>query len=134
MPLTKITPLKEQLFNLQIVTKQLIWNHVVGQTYSRASGQQISVFFDKHGVKLSKLDIELIIWQFSSKKDNSLSINDLWQIFKPLSIKLIEQINAVREKKTSIAKFHEAPYKVSDLLSVIIVKTVDFLKKTQIMK
>lgn len=85
----KITPLKEELFNLQIVTRQLIWNHIVGSTYSRANGQQISSFFGKHGLALSHNDISLIIWQYSSNKDGCLNIHDLWQIFKPLSIKLI---------------------------------------------
>ena len=120
----KVTILKEQLFKIQIVTKQLLWNHIIGQTYLKASGQQIAVFFSKHGLKITGKDIELLICQYSSNKDGTLNKNDLWHIFKPLTIKFIEQINSVREKKASIAKFHEAPYKISDLLCAIMKKTI----------
>ena len=40
----------------------------------------------------------------------------------------------VREKKISIAKFHEAHYKISDLLAAIMKKTLVFLRCSQKMK
>lgn len=40
----------------------------------------------------------------------------------------------VREKKISIAKFHEAHYKVSDLLAAIMKRTLIFLRSSQKMK
>lgn len=40
----------------------------------------------------------------------------------------------IREKKISIAKFHEAHYKVSDLLAAIMKKTLMFLNSSQKMK
>jgi hypothetical protein len=43
--------LREELFNLPIVSRKLIWNHVVGATFTKASGGQIAAFFTKHGVK-----------------------------------------------------------------------------------
>lgn len=75
-----------------------------------------------------------MIWHYSSNKDQTLSIDDLWQIFKPLSIKFLDQIMKIREKKISIAKFHEAHYKVSDLLAAIMSKTLVFLRSSQKMK
>jgi hypothetical protein len=124
-----VAPLKEQLFNMQSVTRQLIWNHMIGQTYPKASGEQIEVFFKKHGLNLAKKDIELIIWQYSCNKDSHLSIKDLWHIFKPLSVNFIDQINAVREKKAVLAHFHEVSYKISDLLVAIMTKTTHFIRK-----
>ena len=114
---------------MQGVTRQLIWNHVIGQTYSKASGKQIEVFFKKHGLNLSKMDVELIMWQYSSYKDDHLSINDLWHIFKPLSVDFIDQINATREKKAVLAHFHAVSYKISDILVAIMSKTINFIRR-----
>lgn len=114
---------------MQIVSRQLIWNHMIGQTYLKASGEQIEVFFNKHGLDLTKKDIDLIIWQYSSNKDSHLNIIDLWHIFKPLSVNFIDQINTVREKKVVLAHFHEVSYRISDLLVAIMTKTVHFIRK-----
>lgn len=125
---TQMVGLKEELFNMPVLTRELVWNHVVGESHKSADGSQLVAFFQKHGLKMTKRDIQLVVWQYSSNKDDRLSAADLWQIFCPLTIKLTDEVMKVRAKKMSIARFHEANYKISDLLCLIMGKTLDFLK------
>lgn len=75
------------------------------------------------------MDVELTIWQYSSNKDSHLRINDLWHIFKPLSVNFIDQINAGREKKAVLAHFHAVSYKISDMLVAVMARTINFIRK-----
>ena len=77
---------------MPILTKGLVWNHVVGEKYSKANEDQLAMFFRKHGLRLSKFETVLLVSTYSSKKDSFLTPNDLWSIFKPLTVKFVDEI------------------------------------------
>lgn len=62
------------LFNFPIVTKPLLWNHIIGGSHSKAKAEMLQYFFEKHGLTLNEEDIRLVVWQYSSRRDGCLSI------------------------------------------------------------
>ena len=48
---------------------------------------------------MSKYQAELVVFVYSSEKDGRMFDRDLWQIFKPMHMKGVEEINCSREKR-----------------------------------
>lgn len=71
---------------------------------------------------------------YSSRKDGQLNQGDLWQIFRPLHIRAVSDVLAVRDTRNVAARCHEVHYKITDALATIVDKTLSFLKVAEMMK
>lgn len=120
---------KEALLNINTVSPQLLWNHLIGESISLANSRHLYLFFKKHGIpSITPEDTQLVSYVFSSYRNSSITIIDLWEIFKPRTVKFVDEIAASRQKKTVLSKCYQAHFHVTDLVVKIFEETVRFLK------
>ena len=97
---------------------------MIGGQYQKADTEHLYTYCRKHGLKMNRKDIEIILNVYSSKKDKTLRSDDLWNIFKPLTVKMVDEIIEVREHKYILSKCHQTHFRITDLLCAILEKTV----------